>query len=77
MSFALVTIGAFLLGVALFWLLRQGGDSGAALENELFRLCRGDREMMERLIALEIDRGSDKRRIAAVRAAIRSLKRDS
>ena len=71
---AIVFIGLFV------FLSRSGArrfGSGDSSEKELFRLCRGDREMMERLIALEIDRGGTNRRDSAIRAAIYSLKRDN
>ncbi|MEM7431145.1 MAG: hypothetical protein AAF351_04295 [Pseudomonadota bacterium] len=75
MAIIVASLGLLVFVAVLYFMLR--GSSGSAQEDELFRLCRGDHDMMERLVALEIERGDDKRRSAAVRAAIRSLKRDS
>lgn len=76
-----IGIGTAIAFVGLFVFLSRSGvtgfGSGDSSEKELFRLCRGDREMVERLIALEIDRGRNKNRNAAIRTAISSLKRDN
>lgn len=68
---------AALLIAGLVMFLRGGADGGEDLEKELYRLCRGDREMMNRLISYELDRGPGRSRKAAIKAAINSYKRDN
>ncbi len=70
-------LGAVALIVGLIFLLRSGANSAVRLEQELHRLCRGDREMMGRLISYEEKRGNGRSRKAAIRAAIDSYKRDN
>ena len=70
-------LGATALVAGLIFLLRRSGDSSDLLEQELHRLCRGDKEMMERLIVHEEKKRQGRSREAAIRAAIDSLKRDS
>jgi len=70
-------VGAVALIAGVVFLLRKAGDSGGSREKELFRLCRGDREMMERLIAHEEKRRNGRSRDAAIKAAIQSLQRDN
>ena len=77
MTILIAVVGVAVFAAILVFMLRKGASSSATREHELLRLCRGDREMMERLIALEIERGDDKTRRAAIIAAARSLKRDS
>ena len=70
-------VGAIALVAGVIFLLRNAGDSESAREKELFKLCRGDREMMERLIAHEEQRKKGRSRNAAIKAAIQSLQRDN
>lgn len=70
-------LGAVVLIVGLVFLLRKSADSGEPREQELHRLCRGDKEMMERLISHEQEKRQGRTREAAVRAAIDSIKRDN
>ncbi len=70
-------LGVIVLVAGFIFLLRKSADSNESLEHELRGLCRGDREMMERLISHEVERGKDRSREAAVRAAIHSYKRDN
>jgi hypothetical protein len=70
-------VGSIALVAGVIFLLRNAGDSGSAREKELFKLCRGDREMMERLIAHEEQRKKGRSRNAAIKAAIQSLQRDN
>lgn len=70
-------LGAVVLIATFIFLLRRSADGAGSAEKELFRLCRGDREMMGRLIAYELNRGKNSNRKAAIRAAITSLKRDN
>lgn len=70
-------IGAVVLVAAFIFLLRKSADSGDSAEKELFRLCRGDSEMMSRLISYELNRGKSSDRKAAIQAAVTSLKRDN
>lgn len=70
-------LGSAVLIAAFIFLLRKSGDSAEPAEKELFRLCCGDREMMDRLISYELNRGKRDDRKAAIRAAINSLKRDN
>ena len=68
------------VAAAIVFLLRAGArafQSGDHSEKELLRLCRGDRQMMDRLIEHEIAKGRNKTRQAAIRAAIYSVKRDN
>ena len=58
-------------------MLRKSAGSAKSRESELHVLCRGDREMMERLISYEEKRGKGRGREAAITAAIESLKRDN
>ena len=71
----LLIVGLFVAGVVM--LLRGGAASGRDAEKELLRLCRGDRDMMDRLIAHEQGRRHGRSREAAVKAAMDSLKRDN
>ena len=71
----LLIIGLLVAGVAM--LLRGDAGPGQHAEKELFRLCRGDREKMNRLITYEQERRQGRSREAAVKAAIESLKRDN
>lgn len=70
-------LGAVILIVGFVFLLRRSGDSGEPREKELHRLCRGDKEMMERLISHEQEKRRGRSRDAAIRAAIESIKRDN
>ena len=71
-------LGAVALIVGLVFLLRGSAtDSGKLREQELHRLCRGEKEMMERLILHEQGKRQGRTREAAVRAAIDSIKRDN
>ena len=70
-------VGAVVLIGLLVVLVRAAGGAGEDPEKELFRLCRGDREMMDRLISLELTRGTNRNRKAAIKAAIYALKRDN
>jgi hypothetical protein len=70
-------LGAAILIALFIILLRNSAGTAESREKELFRLCRGDREMMERLVSYELKRGQNKERKAAVKAAIDSLKRDN
>ena len=67
-------LGVAALIVGLVFLLRRTAKSQ---EQELCRLCRGDREMMERLISHEERKMKGRSRKTAMRAAIDSLKRDN
>lgn len=70
-------IGAAIVIALFIFLLRNSAGAAESREKELLRLCRGDREMMERLVSYELNRGQNKERKAAVKAAIDSLKRDN
>ena len=70
-------LGAVALIAGLIFLLRKSADSAESRESKLHNLCRGDREMMERLISYEEKRGKGLSREAAITAAIDSLKRDN
>ena len=70
-------LGAVILIAGFFFLLRRRAGSGQQRDKELHRLCRGDSEMMERLIALEQAKRQGRTREAAIRAAIESIKRDN
>ena len=70
-------LGAVILIVGLVFLLRRSTASGEPREQELHRLCRGDKEMMERLISHEQEKRQGRTREAAVRAAIDAIKRDN
>ena len=70
-------LGAVALVAGFVFLLRRSAHSVEPREQELHRLCRGDREMMERLVSFEEKRGKGRSREAAIRAAIDSLKRDT
>ena len=70
-------LSAVVLVAGFVFLLRRSADSAGSREQELHRLCRGDRETMERLVSYEEKRGKGRSREAAIRAAIDSLKRDN
>ena len=70
-------LAALILIAGFIFLLRRNADSGEPREQELYRLCRGDKEMMERLITHEQNRHQGRTREAAIRAAIESIKRDN
>lgn len=70
-------LGAIVLIAGLVFLLRGSAGSNESREHELYRLCRGDNEMMERLISHEQEKRQGRTREAAVRAAIDSIKRDN
>ena len=70
-------LGAVALIAGIIFLVRKSAGSAEPRESELYKLCRGDREMMERLIAYEEKRGKGRSREAAITAAIDSLKRDN
>lgn len=74
LAFGAVFVVLILLAIR-YGLATQGKKADA--EKELFRLCRGDKEMVERLIALEISRGNNKSRERAAKAAAYSFKRDN
>jgi hypothetical protein len=59
-------------GVTYFlWRRRSVGA-----ERELLQLCHGDKEQMNRLIALELRKAPSLSRCAAAKQAIHSLRRD-
>ncbi|MFK8054021.1 MAG: hypothetical protein AB8F65_13730 [Woeseiaceae bacterium] len=66
---------------ALVWLAfsrgRGIGQSQQQLEDQLLQLCRGDRRMMDRLVALEAKRVPGRSHQQALSAAIAALKRDN
>lgn len=68
---------AVTLIAGLVFLLRRSAGSAEPREQELHRLCRGDKEMMERLISHEQDKRQGRSRDVAVQAAIELLKRDN
>jgi hypothetical protein len=65
--------------IAIVLLLRRSADKPetGSSEEDLLRLCHGDRAQMERLIALETRNAPDLPRSAAVARAAYSLRRDS
>lgn len=74
----LAVLGTAAVVVGFILLLRKGAaDSGASQESKLYRLCRGDKEMMERLITHEQEKRQGQSREAAVRAAIDAIRRDN
>lgn len=77
MSQLIGVLAAVILLAGLFFLLRGSGGSIELLEEELHRLCRGDKAMMERLVAHEQDKVQGRTREAAIRAAIESIRRDN
>jgi hypothetical protein len=70
------------LGVALYLLLRllfRGGDKNAEAfdsEDELIRLCFGNKQQAERLIELERKSAPEISRSEAAKRASRSIRRD-
>jgi hypothetical protein len=74
-----VVIAIVVIGVILFTLRYGASISGAGKksEDELFLLCRGDKDMLERLIAREQKRNGSLSRSAAAKAAVYSIKRDN
>jgi len=71
-------LGAVALIVGIVFLVRKSAsDTDEPREQELHRLCRGDKEMMERLVSHEQEKRQGRTREAAVRAAIDSIKRDN
>jgi len=72
-----ILIGA-LVGIGLVYLSsRKPGSDPRASTGKLMRLCRGDAERADRLIALEVRRSPGISRSAAVSRAIQALQRDS
>ena len=68
---------AVILIAGLVFLLRRSAGSAEPREKELFRLCRGDKEMMERLISHEQEKRQSRSRDVAIQAATDLLKRDN
>jgi hypothetical protein len=67
------------VGIMLYFVLagdKRGHGDADPPEDELFRLCLGDRQRAERLIALETKKTPGIERGEAVRRAVRSLQRD-
>jgi hypothetical protein len=63
--------------VLLFVLLRGARSTSAAdSEDELMRLCLGNREQAERLMALEARNAPGVARAEAARRAVRAFRRD-
>ena len=70
-------LGGIALIVGFIFLMRRPSDSAGLKEAELYKLCRGDRTMMERLISHEQERRKGCSREMAVKVAIDSIKRDN
>lgn len=70
-------IAFVILFLALYFYQKATSSGTQSSEEELFRLCRGDRQMLERLIALEQSRGKASSREMAAKAAVYSFKRDN
>lgn len=72
-----IGVGVVVLVLLAFRYTQSNQDNNDGAEKELFRLCRGDKEMVERLIALEKRRGKIQSRRRAAKAAVYSFKRDN
>ena len=70
-----VTIAVIGLAAWLIWQAAKG--SGSTDTDELYRICRGDEEKVERLIGAEQKRNPKLNRAQAVKAAVYSYKRDN
>lgn len=73
-------VGSLVFIAMIILLFKAGGSSSTSkgqAEKEFLRLCRGDKEMMERLITFEQERTPGQSRDAATRAAMHSFKRDN
>ena len=72
-----VLVAVVLVAGLIYLLRKRATDSGESRVDELYRLCRGDKEMMERLIFHEQAKRQGGTRDAAIRAAIDAIKRDN
>ncbi|MEO1037716.1 MAG: hypothetical protein AAFX44_19320 [Pseudomonadota bacterium] len=72
-----VIAGVVLVVVALYWRSASSSAGSTADVDELYRLCNGDKEQMERLIALEMARNDELSREQAAAAAVYAYKRDN
>jgi len=54
----------------------RGGTGGVEVEDDLLRACRGDRAMVERLIAHELEHNADLSRTGAALMALAKLRDD-
>ena len=77
-KFIAITLGLALI-VFFFWPVKKAGSrkDTAKHQFELLSRCGGDREMMERLISLELKRDPSLSMEEAARYAVVSHKRDS
>jgi len=74
--FSPFTIIAVIAILIIVFAVRSHKRGSPSAEGELLRLCRGDREQVDRLIAHERNRDSNISREKAIKDAIRSLRRD-
>lgn len=72
-----IGVGVVVLALLAFRYRQSNQGQNESAEKELYRLCRGDKEMVERLIALEEGSGGNKSRAHAAKAAVYSFKRDN
>ena len=68
---ALIALTAIVYALIRNWIHRRRAES------ELLQLCRGDKNVLERLIALEQDRTPGQSRVEAAKAASYAIRRDN
>ncbi len=71
------TIFVVVVLLLVFYGVRAVRSSMLSRENNLLKLCHGDQEQVDRLIALEQRRNSKLSRRQAARAAIYAYRRDN
>ena len=78
MTLALALTLALLLTVGVLWVAAPyGWGSRVSPEQRLLKLCRGNRERMERLIDYELERQPGIARETAIARAVLSIRRDN